>query len=73
LTPDEFQTKFQIKTNFLQYFQLIAAIPSDLEKKTTTHAAPAGDLLVTTTISPFPGKKLFRSIRYGLKKLLQTT
>jgi len=27
LTLVEFQTKFQIKTNFLQYFQLIAAIP----------------------------------------------
>ena len=33
LTLDEFQTKFQIKTNFLQYFQLIAPIPSDLLKK----------------------------------------
>ena len=29
LTLDKFQTKFQIITNFLQYFQLIAALPSD--------------------------------------------
>jgi len=56
LTLDEFQTKFQIKTNFLQYFQLIAAIPSDLKKKAETHAAPLRDLLETTTISSFPGK-----------------
>ena len=40
LTLDEFQTKFQIKTNFLQYFQMTAAIPSDLKKKAKTHAAP---------------------------------
>jgi len=33
LTLDEFQTKFHVKTDFLQYFQLIAAIPSDLKKK----------------------------------------
>ena len=56
LTLDEFQTKFQIKTNFLQYFQLIAAIPSDLKKKAKTYAAPTRDLLETTTISTFPGK-----------------
>ena len=56
LTLDEFQTKFQIKTNFLQYFQLIAAIPSDLKKKAKSHAAPTRDLLETTTISTFPGK-----------------
>ena len=56
LTLDEFQTKFQIKTNFLQYFQLIAAIPSDLKKKAKIHAAPTRDLLETTTISTFPGK-----------------
>ena len=56
LTLDEFQTKFQINTNFLQYFQLIAAMPSDLKKKAKTHAAPTRDLLETTTISTFPGK-----------------
>ena len=33
LTLEEFQSKFKIKTNFLQYFQLMAAIPPDLKKK----------------------------------------
>ena len=47
LTLDEFQTKFQIKTNVLQYFQMIAAIPSDLKKKAKTRAAPTRDLLET--------------------------
>ena len=56
LMLDEFQTKFQIKINFLQYFQLIAAVPSDLKKKAETHATPTRDLLETTTISTFPGK-----------------
>ena len=56
LTLDEFQTKFQIKTNGLQYFQLIAAISSDLKKKAKTHAAPTRDLLETTRMSTFPGK-----------------
>jgi len=56
LTLDEFQTKFQIKTNSLRYFQLIVAIRSDLKKKTKTHAAPKRDILEITTISTFPGK-----------------
>ena len=33
LTFQEFQDKFNIKTNYLHYFQLIAAIPTDLKKK----------------------------------------
>ena len=33
LTFEEFQNKFNIKTNCLHYFQLMAAIPSDLRKK----------------------------------------
>ena len=32
-TFQEFQDKFDIKTNYLHYFQLIAAIPTDLKKK----------------------------------------
>ena len=57
LKLDEFQTKFQIKTNFLQYLMImIAVIPSDLKRKAKTHAAPTHDLLETTTISTFPGK-----------------
>ena len=33
LTFQQFQNKFNIKTNYLHYFQLIAAIPTDLKKK----------------------------------------
>ena len=33
LTFEEFQNKFQVKTNYLCYFQLMAAIPSDLKKE----------------------------------------
>ena len=35
LTIEEFQNKFEIKANYLHYFQLIiAAIPPDFERKT---------------------------------------
>ena len=30
LTMEEFQNKFKIKTNLVNYLQIIAAIPSDL-------------------------------------------
>ena len=33
LTFKEFQNKFQVKTNYLRYLQLMAAIPSDLKVK----------------------------------------
>jgi len=56
LSLDLFQTRFQIKTNYLQYFQLTSAIRSDLNKIAKTHAAASRDLLKTTTISPIPGK-----------------
>ena len=48
LTFEEFQSKFKIKTNFLQYFQLMAAIPSDLKKKAQMTEKP--ELLNTTTV-----------------------
>ena len=41
LTLEEFQNKFKIKTNFLYYLQLIAAIPSDLKKKAATIEIPS--------------------------------
>ena len=43
LTLQEFQNKFKIKTNFLYYPQLIAAIPSDLKKKAATIAGLPGE------------------------------
>lgn len=33
LTFEEFQNRFEIKANYLHYFQLIAAIPPDLKRK----------------------------------------
>ena len=33
LTFEEFQNKFEIKANYLHYFQLIAAIPPDLKRR----------------------------------------
>ena len=54
LTLEEFQNKFKIKTNFLYYLQLIAAIPSDLKKKAATTEIPSQELLNTA--------KLFSSV-----------
>ena len=47
LTLEEFQNKFKIKTNFLYYLQLIAAIPSDLKKKAATIEIPSQEVLNT--------------------------
>ena len=55
LTFQEFEDKFNIKTNFLHYFQLIAAIPTDLKKKARECEAPSHKLLNTTMVSLFPG------------------
>ena len=55
LTFQEFQDKFNIKTNYLHYFQLIAAIPTDLKKKARGCEAPSHELLNTTAVSLFPG------------------
>ena len=41
LTFQQFQNKFNIKTNYLHYFQLIAAIPTDLKKKARECEAPS--------------------------------
>ena len=43
LTLEEFQNKFEIKVNYLHYFQLIAAIPLDLKRKALN--SPVPDLL----------------------------
>ena len=46
LTFEEFQNKFEIKANYLLYFQLIAAIPQDLKRKEFGSMVP--DLLGAT-------------------------
>ena len=55
LTFQEFQNKFNIKTNYLHYFQLISAIPSDLKKQAKICETPSYEQLNTTTISLSPG------------------
>ena len=47
-TFDEFQNKSQIKSNYLQHFQLITAIPFDLKKKAKRYATPLHNLLKLT-------------------------
>ena len=47
LTFEEFQNKFEIKANYLHYFQLIAAIPPDLKRKAFSSTVP--DLLGATS------------------------
>ena len=66
LTFLKFQDKFNIKTNYLHYFQLIAAIPTDLKKKARRCEAPSHKLLNTTTVSLFPGGSLVELLKFGL-------
>ena len=47
LTFEEFQNRFEIKANYLHYFQLIAAIPPDLKRKAFGSTVP--DLLGATS------------------------
>ena len=37
---EEFQNKFNIKVNYLHYFQLVAAIPLDLKRKALDSPVP---------------------------------
>ena len=48
LSFDEFKNKFNIKTNYLYYFQLIAAIPPDLKRRAAQNIVPSRDFLSTT-------------------------
>ena len=55
LTFEKSQNKFNIKTNYLHYFQLIAAIPFDLKKKAMSAEVPSHEqLLYSTMISLSP-------------------
>jgi len=46
LTFEEFQNKFRIKTNYLHYFQLMAAIPLDLKEKAMSAEVPSHEQLL---------------------------
>ena len=50
LTFEEFQNKFQVKTNYLRYFQLMAAIPSDLKRKAKAFGTLPHEILDTPMI-----------------------
>ena len=56
LTLEEFQNKFNIETNYLHYFQLMAAIPSDFfkKKKARDSEVPSKQLLSNSTVSLSP-------------------
>ena len=49
LSYEEFRNKFNITTNYLHYFQLISAIPSDLKRRAAQTFIPAGDFSLTST------------------------
>ena len=51
LTLEELPNKFKIKTHFLYYLQLIAAIPSDLKKKAAITKIPSQERLNTAKLS----------------------
>ena len=44
LTYGEFVNRFNISTNYLHYFQLIAAVPNNLKKKATQNPIPLLDV-----------------------------
>ena len=48
LSYEEFSNKFNITTNYMHYFQLISAIPSELKRRATQTFIPAADLSSTS-------------------------
>ena len=49
LSYEEFRNKFNSTTNYLHYFQLISAIPSDLKRRAAQTFIPAANLSLTST------------------------
>ena len=52
LSYEEFSNKFNITTNYLHYFQLISAIPSELKRRAAQTFVPAADLSSTSASVP---------------------
>ena len=52
LPYEEFSNKFNITTNYLHYFQLISAIPSELKRRAAQTFIPAADLSSTSASVP---------------------
>jgi len=79
LTFEEFQNKFCIKKNYLHYFQLMAAIPSDLKKKAMSAEVPSHEQLLYSTTYRGPRGSLHKKGQthikyctlYKQKRLLQ--
>ena len=65
LSFDEFQRKFQINTNFLQYFQLLSAIPTDLKTQAREFQHPG--LSLDSLASPI--LKISEAVNVDLKTL----
>ena len=65
LSLEEFQSKFKIKIDFLQYFQLLSAIPTDLKK--LARESPHPDVRLDSIASPI--LKISEGVNLDLKKL----
>ena len=50
LTYDEFKRKFRIDINFINYFQILAASPTNLKTKLISNPRPLGCLLVDLNV-----------------------
>ena len=50
LLYEEFRNKFTITINYLHYFQLISAIPSDLKRRAAQTFKPAVELSLTSAL-----------------------
>ena len=65
LSLEEFQSKFRIKIDFLQYFQLLSAISTDLKK--LARESPHPDVRLDSIASPI--LKISEGVNLDLKKL----
>ena len=67
LSPQEFSDKYNIKVNFLQYYQITSAIPAYLKSSASAHM-DLGDL--NSTCEKFRDFQLSKDITLNLKKTL---
>ena len=65
LSYEEFSNKFNITTNYLHYFQLISAIPSELKRRAAQTFIPAADLSSTSASVPI-NKTFLILLKYQL-------
>ena len=70
LSYEEFRNKFNISTNYLHYFQLISAIPSDLKRRSVQTVIPAADLSLTSA-SVSLNKRSFDLVKARCKNYYQ--